>query len=505
MSAELQPLVSDPLNPLNLAPIEPLRTSKASVFGSEKKLREDKPSPPTSLKLPLRLHLISNTSTDHLLESRKCNLPCFMLSQYPNPDFVGRKDILEVMDKHLLPSETPNSGNVQNTRLFALCGMGGIGKTDLAVEYAHSRRSKFGAIFWLEAGGVSQLASDFGRIATQLGLQTAEEVKSLESSIEIAKAWLTKRRSINDGENDNWLLIFDNADNLDVITDYVPYHGNGSMLVTSRDPFAKEHFFSNGSGIDMEPLSTADSATLLRKLITKTEEAGSSDEQDASVELANHLAGLPLAMTQMAGFIRRRHLSIREFVNLYATDARYAEIHDVGNPIQEYRYGYTLATAYNFQGLSPHATKLLQLLAFMNPDRVQEYIFVNPQASEEKGNHCWTASVFEIARYELLASSIIKRNIYKKELWIHRLIQAEVRTRIDEDRRYQTFKEAVSLLAEIWPPGDHCSQQIKRWALCEDLLPHLERFYQLYIEYSAAWDLFEVDPTFPTLLNEAAV
>lgn len=89
-------------------------------------------------------------------------------------------------------------------------------------------------------------------------------------------------------------------------------------------------------------------------------------------------------MTQMAGFIRKRHLSIREFVDLYATDARYAEIHDAGNPVQEHRYGYTLATAYNFLGLSTHATRLLQLLAFMNPDRIQEYIFVSPKVSRGK-------------------------------------------------------------------------------------------------------------------------
>lgn len=228
----------------------------------------------------------------------------------------------------------------------------------------------------------------------------------------------------------------------------MPYNGNGSVLVTSRDPFAKEHFFSNGTGIDLLPLSTAESATLLRKLITQTEEAQDADEEDASIKLAYQLDGLPLAMTQMAGYIRRRHLSIREFVNLYATDARYAEIHDVGNPIQEHRYGYTLATTYNFQDLGQHATKLLQLLAFMNPDRVREDIFANPLSENEEDNGFWTASTFESARYELLASSIIKRNIHKKELWIHRMIQAEVRTRIDEGRRYQTSK-----MPYIYSPG----------------------------------------------------
>jgi hypothetical protein len=311
-------------------------------------------------------------------------------------------------------------------------------------------------------------------------------------------------QSINNGENDNWLLIFDNVDNFDIISDYVPYYGSGSVLITSQDPITKEPFFSNTAKIQLEPLSTADSATLLRKLIANAEVAQSPDEQNASVELVNHLNGLPLAITQMAGFIRRRHLSIRELVNLYTTDAQHTEIYDLGNPIQEHRHGYTFATTYNFQGLSLNATKLLQLLAFMNLDRVQEYIFVNPQASE-KGYPCWTASLFESARHELLASSIIRQNIHKKELWIHGIIQEVVRNGIDNALRYQTFKDVVSLLAEVWPLGDDFSQQIKRWALCEDLLPHLEQFYQLYMKYSAAWDLFEVDPTFPALLNKAAV
>jgi hypothetical protein len=92
-----------------------------------------------------------------------------------------------------------------------------------------------------------------------------------------------------------------------------------------------------------------------------------------------------------------------------------------------------------------------------------------------------------------------------KELWIHRVVQAEVRTRMDEASRYKAFQTVVELLAKVWPPGDLCSQAVKRWALCEDLLPHLERFYNLYVEYCEAWKSFPMDSTFPTLLNEAAV
>lgn len=500
----MQPPAVDPLNPFNLAPIEQPRIEKAKTKAASILSQEGQASKPSSFKLPPRLHLISDTSMNMFLDHEKCRLPCFMLTQYPNPDFIGRSDVLEMIDSHLLSKDETQSGP-RSPRFFALCGMGGIGKTDLAVQYAHSRRNKFSAVFWLEAGGVSQLASDFGRIATHLGLQTAEECGNLESSIEVAKAWLAQPGVSQDGTPNEWLLIFDNADNLDIITDYVPYQGNGSILVTSRDPFAKEHFFNNGTGKDLEPLSASDSATLLRKLITKTEQASSSDEESASKELATHLAGLPLAMTQMAGFIRRRHLSIREFVSIYANDARYAEIHNVSNPMQHNRYGYTLATAFSFEGLKPHALKLLQLLAFMNPDRIQEYIFINPEAKLRMGGRFWTASTFESARYELLSSSIIKRNIQKKELWIHRLVQAEIRTRMKEDERFSTFKEAISLLAGVWLTGDLCSQQVKRWAVCEELLPHIERFYQLHIEYAESWNHMEGDVEFPTLLNESAV
>lgn len=285
----------------------------------------------------------------------------------------------------------------------------------------------------------------------------------------------------------------------------MPYNENGSVLITSRDSFAKTHFFSNESGVDLESLSTVEAVTLLRKLIKRSEEAQSPDEQDAAIKIANQLDGLSLTMTHMTGFIRRRHLSIREFVDLYATDARYAEIHDIGNPLQDRRYGYTLAIVFNFQGIGKHVTKLLQLFAFMNPDRIREDIFLNPQRANDEANCLWIATFFENARFELFTSSIIKRNINKKELWIHRVIQAKVRTRMNENHRYQTFKQNVSLLVGIWPSGDLCSQASKRWALCEDLLPHLERFYQLYTEYSKAWDYFEVDPKFPMLLNEAGM
>ncbi|CAG7559974.1 unnamed protein product [Fusarium equiseti] len=161
--------------------------------------------------------------------------------------------------------------------------MGGIGKTDLAVQYAHLRKDRFDAIFWLEAGGISQLASNFGQIPTDLQLESAEAAQDLELSIEIAKEWLaTTKVSHDQGSNvprkRPWLLIFDNADNLDIILDYIPSTGSGSILVTSRVPAANTDTFENSFGFDMEPLSEVEAAALLHRLTRRQGDALNQDE-----------------------------------------------------------------------------------------------------------------------------------------------------------------------------------------------------------------------------------
>lgn len=99
-----------------------------------------------------------------------------MLPQRVNPDSTGRSEVFNILDEHLLPRKPDN---MYRAHMLALCGMGGIGKTDIAVEYAYLQKQRSGAVFWLEAGGVSQLASDFGRMATHLGLESSEEAKDL--------------------------------------------------------------------------------------------------------------------------------------------------------------------------------------------------------------------------------------------------------------------------------------------------------------------------------------
>ena len=481
----------DQLNPLNLADL----TASLPLSGEL-----------TSVKRPHSIHVagystqVAQRNSERLLGSKEVSLPCFALGQTRNQHFLGRESIMDLIDEHLLPITPSNDAGIYQTRHFCICGMGGMGKTDIAIEYAYTRKSKFDAIIWLQAAGLSQLATDFARITRHLGLETAQQAKDLDSSTEIAKAWLTSTEAIHDDYDPNFLLIFDNADDLDVLQNYVPYRGNGAVLITSRDPTAREYTFSKG--INLDPLSSSESAMLFRVLTNNNFETLSRDEKMASQDLADKMDGLPLAITQISGFIHRRQLSMREFVSSYV-DERYAEVHKTGTRIQDIRYGQTLATTWNFQGLSDGAWRLLQLISFLSPDRISERILISDRTITTRGPGFWSRSVYEDARTELLTSSIIKRNVARQELWIHRIIQQEVRTRMGDHDRYDKFVEDVRLLNMSWPPGDLMLQNSERWAICEELLPHVEQCYQLYIEYAEPWRNYVVDISFPNLLNEA--
>ena len=177
--------------------------------------------------------------------SRDPKLPCFWLhGRKRNPGFIGRQDILKQIDDVLLSPE------VGQLRSFAICGMGGIDKTELAIEYAHSRRNRFDAIFWLSGENSEVLASHFSNLAVELGLEDVNEQpkwpkdETQACSREIVMNWLAQPLKNQDLDTKttekahnlaNWLIIFDNVENVDVLYDHWPEFGQGSVLITSRD------------------------------------------------------------------------------------------------------------------------------------------------------------------------------------------------------------------------------------------------------------------------------
>lgn len=169
-------------------------------------------------------------------------LPCFWGFPELNSQLIGPQDVLEQIDHALSSSE------VDQPRSFAICGMAGSGQTRIAIEYAHSRTSRFDAIFWLSGEETSAWASSFFRIAVQLGLEEDRELpewppvyQAHAVSREKMMQWLIspiKNTALPESPDNfaKWLIIFDNVRDMDALSDYWPRDGNGSVLITSHDP-----------------------------------------------------------------------------------------------------------------------------------------------------------------------------------------------------------------------------------------------------------------------------
>lgn len=133
--------------------------------------------------------------------------------------------------------------------------MDGIGKTQIAVEYAYSRRPQFDAIFFVTVDGKAVLSEDLARIDQQLGLEDEREANNLTVSIEIVKGWLLNPVRSYDAPPSAanevfWLLIFDNVNDLDVLEEFWPTTGSGAVLITSRDSLAKNQIHTANNGVN---------------------------------------------------------------------------------------------------------------------------------------------------------------------------------------------------------------------------------------------------------------
>ena len=202
-------------------------------------------------------------------------MPCHIRQPHsPNPLFYGQNDILKKLDDALLPS-VPASHSL-GLRSCTIYGLGGLGKTQIAIEFAFSREQHFDAIFWVQADEISKLAESFNRIARALGILDFGDASDRLASRNAVLEWFSSpvMASVPEdtGEqapsrtNARWLLVFDIADNLGLLQGYWPFGAQGSILVTSRDPMARTDFTSD-IGIELPELSPQDSTILLQKLV----------------------------------------------------------------------------------------------------------------------------------------------------------------------------------------------------------------------------------------------
>ncbi len=221
-----------------------------------------------------------------------------------NPYFTGREDILKRL------SDALRTGNTAAlTQPQAISGLGGIGKTQSAVEYAYRYANDYQAVLWVTAATRDTFISSYLDVARLLNLPEKDE-QDQTITLQAVKRWLE--------QHDGWLLLVDNADDLTLAEEFLPTGGTGHILLTTRAQASG----TLAEGINVEKMDTEEGMLLLlrrAKILAKEAPLAQASETDRAVaeSIVKAMDGLPLALDQAGAYIEETHSSVSAYLDSY--------------------------------------------------------------------------------------------------------------------------------------------------------------------------------------------
>lgn len=336
-----------------------------------------------------------------------------------NLHFAGREDKLAQLDATL-------SSGSPAAILQAISGLGGIGKTELAIEYAHRRRDLYDLVFTLHAGTEATLLADMRVLAGKVGLSQA-----WDGLRERVLQWLSQRG--------RWLLILDNAAALSSVADYVP-EGPGHILITSRDRVWRQR----AAIVELDVWRPRESVQFLSSRLGRWQ----AFETVRAEDLADLLGHFPLALEQAAAFMEETSTSYVEYLDLFARNS--GRLLGFGVPVA-LEYGESVATTWRitFDAVpraQPAAMELLELCSFLAPDSIPEEIL-------SRGGTVLPGTLSMVVSDGLLFHEVLgllaRYGLIRRSsgfLSMHRLVQHVVRMSISRDQAKNRVATCVHLL-----------------------------------------------------------
>jgi DNA-binding SARP family transcriptional activator len=369
-----------------------------------------------------------------------------------NPSFTARTQLLADIDS------LAQARGTDAPRLIVLHGLGGVGKTQTALEFAHRHRSHYTVTWWVPAEHDSTILSSLVELAQRRRIDVGPEQQDVLSAL-----WDDLRAG------GRWLLVFDNAEDPAQVEPYLPPTGDADVLVTSRSPAWGRY----GTPLQVAPF---DRDASMAFVISRS---STSDDRTAGA-LAEMLGDLPLALEQACAYVEQTGLALDEYLELFRS--RRDVFITRGAPSG---HGATVATTWRLafdrvKADSPLAARVLEICAFLAPDAIPLRLLT--------GLFEATTAELEIdtAVAHLRRFSLVERN--RAALGIHRLVQAAVRIRLSPDRRATTLGDVAALLSAV-EPGDPTAPET--WRSWSELAPHV---------LSAAGCCEEVQPVPPALI-----
>ncbi|KAG8724461.1 hypothetical protein FRC09_018390 [Ceratobasidium sp. 395] len=275
--------------------------------------------------------------------------PTIKLCPPPSPLFVGRGDLLSQIERCL--------GDAQGRRVCVVHGLGGVGKTQLALKYVETHANDYDHIFYLDCTSKHTIDADLKRIAL---------AKNAGDCYSDALTWLA-------GRKERWLIVYNNADDTSMnLRGYFPSCSHGCILITTRN----RGMVSLARGVDanchVSNMSEGEAKELLATAAGLAE-----DIATPGVALIEMLGRFPLAIVQAGAYIQANMCSIEDYLGMY-TSSRGQILEDYASEVQkmdDYELTVYATWQVSYLQLSPLAKQLYGYLAFMHHDQIAENIF----------------------------------------------------------------------------------------------------------------------------------
>lgn len=417
-----------------------------------------------------------------------------------NRIFTGRDEIIAKVADFL------KTGQVAAlSQRLAISGLGGIGKTQVALEYAYRYWQQYQVVFWVRADTLETLMTDYSTIAERVQLPQSKQ-QDQRIVLRAVQTWLK--------EHSGWLLILDNADNLDIIHDFLPTPSQGHIILTTR----AQVLGNLAHGIEVEEMDQDNGALFLlrrAKFLKEDDILAAASPADVVIarQISKDLGGLPLALDQAGAYIEETQCGLAGYQQRYHLHRSHLLLHR-GEQVTDHPEPVATTWSLNFEQVErkmPAAADLLRLCAFLHPDAIPETILkqgINDSAPENSVEdhypHArrWTLSwpvwlgrnvlspirvqsadhsdnkIHSIATDPMLLDkaikilrsySLIRRNASDQSLTVHRLVQAVLKDAMDAQEQRKWAKQAVMAVDAAFP-----GENVEVWRQSEIYVPHAQ-------------------------------
>jgi tetratricopeptide (TPR) repeat protein len=399
---------------------------------------------------------------------RKAKAPRPTAPRLHNLPFSSLGHLLKGRDEELQKLQDGQTTAITQTQ--TIYGLGGIGKTRLAVEYAWASGERYDTALFVVADPPKDLRSGLANLARPALLNLPEYAAGAEDTLAAVLCWLR--------DHDRWLLILDNVDSKEAeqaVMEILPSLSAGRVLITSR-------IRDWPAVIQKRTLGTLSVEEGKEFLLVRTENDRSRMEDDAEQarRLAEELGGLPLALEQAAAYIAHHQMSLFGYLEDWQRE-REQVLNWYDLSVMQYPASVAVTWQKTFQQLSPTAAAILRLTAYLAPDPIPSKMFeegvaivkeatglLHQEIGEQPSATSVKDGIAELSNYSMV-------NREAENFTVHRMVQDALRSSIPEESRKDWIEHTLRLVNYFSPtePGD-----VRTWPIWDPLQPHATQVVQ---------------------------